>query len=144
MTLAYGEGLAVQGFYYYAILRYYHDAFTGEFLNIGVVVYSQEQRYLECRISRSRNRITKTFEDIGANHYQKMKYSIENAVNAISLLDFNKLPSDIESLLHQNIMPHDDGSTLRFGGYGGGVSQTGNLGADLNNLYFRLVNTYPK
>jgi hypothetical protein len=32
-------------------LRYLHDVVTGEFFNIGVVLYSPEQRFLEARFT---------------------------------------------------------------------------------------------
>ncbi|MDP5172607.1 MAG: DUF3037 domain-containing protein, partial [Bacteroidia bacterium] len=38
--------------YHYQIIRYVHDHFTGEFVNVGVVVYSKENGFLDCRTVR--------------------------------------------------------------------------------------------
>ena len=35
------------------ILRYHHDAVTGEFINVGVVVYEESGRYLRAKCTRS-------------------------------------------------------------------------------------------
>ncbi len=35
----------------FAVLRYIHDPATQEFLNVGIVVYSKEARYIRAQVS---------------------------------------------------------------------------------------------
>lgn len=127
----------------FAVLRYFHDPVTQEFLNIGIVVYSKEKRYLETIINKRYGRVSKTFDGIDRNHYGRMVNSIENSINQfgsrlgkISL--FDDYPDSIEILL-ASIVSTDD-SSIRFGGFGGGVIN--DLDNELNRLYSRLVEKY--
>ena len=43
-------------------LRYVHDVVTGEFANIGVVLYAPEQRLLEARFTQSYERLKPVLE----------------------------------------------------------------------------------
>jgi len=47
--------------YQYQILRYRHDLVTGEFINIGVVVYSFEDKFLKAQVISKYSRITTFF-----------------------------------------------------------------------------------
>ena len=53
-------------------LRYLHDVVTGEFANIGVVLYSAEQRYLEARFTPSYERLNAIFLKIDHLHYRAL------------------------------------------------------------------------
>lgn len=124
----------------YAILRYIHDPVTQEFLNVGIVLYSKEARYLKARMSTKFSRLSKTFPEINGDHYRRVTNYIQQTLSRTSegLSQpnlFDDLPAKIETILHQVLSPDD--SSLIFSGYGGGL--TANLDAELDRLYQRLV-----
>jgi hypothetical protein len=49
--------------YQYQIIKYVHDHFTSEFVNVGVVVYDSKSQYLKCKVKKGYNRITQFFPD---------------------------------------------------------------------------------
>jgi hypothetical protein len=49
--------------YQYQIIRYQHDHFTGEFVNVGVVVYSKENQFLKSKTTSKYQRITHMFPE---------------------------------------------------------------------------------
>jgi hypothetical protein len=128
----------------YAVLRYIHDPMTQEFLNIGVVVYSREARYLNALISSRYGRVSQTFDTIDSLNYRRMinsvRYRIEWLGQQIAQPTFfDDYPQQIETLLNQVVLTPDD-SSLLFGGVGGGLAQ--DLDDELNRLYMRLVSLY--
>lgn len=127
----------------FAILRYYHDPVTQEFLNIGVVLYSKERRYLKAIINKRYGRVSRTFNGIERNHYTRMVSAIDNQIGRLAsqLLKptlFDEYPDALEMLLG-NVLPTDD-SSLRFGGFGGGV--VADFDSELDRLFYRLVEKY--
>ena len=124
----------------FAVLRYIHDPVTQEFLNVGVVVYSREARYLRASVSTRYSRLSDTFQGINGDHYRRLMSYIERRLvrmhNEFQQPElFEGLPSQIETVLHQILLPDD--SSLAFGGYGGGL--TDDLEAELTRLFGRLV-----
>src|SRR3712207_6101453 len=127
----------------FAVLRYIHDPATEEFLNVGVVVYSKEARYLRALVSMKYSRLSNAFQEINGDHYRRIVNYIERSLahrhHQFQQLElFNDLPLKLETILHQ-VLPPDD-SSLIFGGYGGGIAV--DLDAELNRLYKRLVEQY--
>ncbi len=127
----------------FAVLRYLHDPVTQEFLNIGVVLYSKEERYLKALINKRYGRVSKTFNIIKRNEYLRMITSVNRSLDRLSIgLQKEKLfddyPNEIEGLL-KRVLPPDD-SSLRFGGFGGGM--VNDLDKELDRLYYRLVEIY--
>lgn len=127
----------------FAVLRYYHDPVTQEFLNVGVVLYSKEARFVSALLNKRYGRASKAFDGITREHYVRMIASVENQLNKLSVQFkkpglFDDYPESIEALL-QRVLPPDD-SSLKFGGYGGGVVE--NLDSELQRLYSRLVEKY--
>jgi hypothetical protein len=49
--------------YQYQIIRYLHDRVTGEFVNVGIVMYSPEFQYLDCRVVDRCDRLTAFFDE---------------------------------------------------------------------------------
>lgn len=128
----------------YAVLRYIHDPMTQEFLNIGVVVYSLEARYLNALINSHYGRISKTFESLDSLNYRRMANSVRYRIEWLGQriaqpTFFDDYPQQIETLLQQEVLVPDD-SSLVFGGLGGGLTQ--DLDEELNRLYNRLVSLY--
>ena len=55
--------------YSFSILRYVHDPITEEFINIGVVVYSKEQRYLNALCDPHYGRISRCLQKLTARGF---------------------------------------------------------------------------
>ncbi|HMP32054.1 MAG TPA: DUF3037 domain-containing protein, partial [Saprospiraceae bacterium] len=47
--------------YQYQIIKYVHDHFTGEFVNVGVVVYDPESKFFGCKLTKKYKRISNFF-----------------------------------------------------------------------------------
>jgi len=127
----------------FATLRYMHDPVTQEFLNVGIVVYSKESKYVGVAVSRKYARLSNAFEQISGSHYRRIVGHLERRLLQMNREIqqprlFDDFPPQIEDLLAR-VLPPDD-SSLIFGGYGGGLTE--DLDAELARLYRRLVEYY--
>jgi hypothetical protein len=123
-------------------LRYVHDVVTGEFANIGVVLYAPEQRFLEARFTTSYERLNSVFLKIDHLHFRAlMRYMASR---------FDEIAADIRGGLHvppvtalneivRQVLPPDD-SSLQWSEQGGGF--TDDLAKTLDELYKRFVERY--
>jgi hypothetical protein len=123
-------------------LRYVHDVVTGEFANIGVVLYSPERRYLEARFTTSYERLNAMFLKIDHLHYRALMRYMANR--------FDEMAADIRDGLHvspvtalteivRQVLPPDD-SSLQWSEQGGGF--TDDPATTLGELYKRFVEQY--
>jgi hypothetical protein len=123
-------------------LRYVHDVVTGEFANIGVVLYAPEQRFLEARFTTSYERLNAVFLKIDHLHYRALMRYMANR--------FEEIAADIRDGLHippvtalneivRQVLPPDD-SSLQWSEPGGGF--TDDLAKTLDELYKRVVERY--
>jgi Protein of unknown function (DUF3037) len=120
-------------------LRYLHDVVTGEFANIGVVLYSPDQRFLEARFTTSYERLNAIFLKIDHLHYRALMRYMANR--------FDEIAADIRDGLHvppvtalkeivRQVLPPDD-SSLQWSEPGGGFTE--DAAATMNDLFKRLV-----
>jgi hypothetical protein len=127
--------------YSFSVLRYVHDVVSAEFVNIGVLVYSPSQRFLDIRCSSSYSRTARFFGGIDGTHYRALVRHIEDSVAQIAdyycnSLSFSELPSSIEKVAEMVLSPDD--SALQFSPrVGGGVA--GDMEATIRRLYERYV-----
>ena len=123
-------------------LRYVHDVVTGEFINIGVVLYSPDQRFLEARFTTSYERLNAIFLKIDHLHYRALMRYMANR--------FEEIAADIRDGLHtppvtalseivRQVLPPDD-SSLQWSDQGGGF--TDEAAKTLDELYKRVVERY--
>lgn len=123
-------------------LRYVHDVVTGEFANIGVVLYSPEQRYLEARFTTSYERLNAIFLKIDHLHYRALMRYMANR--------FEEIAAEIRDGLHvppvtalteivRQVLPPDD-SSLQWSEQGGGF--TDDPSRTLGELFKRFVERY--
>jgi hypothetical protein len=123
-------------------LRYLHDVVTGEFANIGVVLYSPEQRFLEARFTTSYERLNAIFLKIDHLHYRALMRYLANR--------FDEIAAEIRDGLHvppvtalkeivRQVLPPDD-SSLQWSEPGGGFSE--DLANTMDELFKRLVERY--
>jgi Protein of unknown function (DUF3037) len=99
--------------YQYQILRYVHDQFTGEFVNLGVVLYSPEDLFLEASVSPRYSRINALFPNANGKFITKLIKQFEVAVKHVSS-ELNTLFQPSENLLAitKSILPQDDSALM--------------------------------
>jgi hypothetical protein len=130
--------------YSYVTLRYVHDVVTGEFANVGVVLYAPEQRLLEARFSTSYERLNAIFLEIDHAHFRNLMRYFTNRFAELSeeLRDSLKvLPVTALDEMVRRVLPADD-SSLQWSQAGGGFSADPK--ETLQQLYLRLVERYVK
>lgn len=124
------------------ILRYVHDVVTGEFANIGVVLYAPDQRLLEARFSTSYERLNAIFLKIDHQHFRALMRYLANRFEELGaeLRDGLKIPpvNALADMVKQ-ILPADD-SSLQWSPQGGGF--TDDPAKTLEETYKRLVERY--
>src|SRR4051812_27244778 len=124
------------------ILRYVHDVVTGEFANIGVVVYAPEQRFLEARFATSYERLNAIFLKIDHLHFRALMRYMANRFEELSteLRDGLQVqPVTALSEIVKQVLPPDD-SSLQWSQQGGGI--TDDPTRVLGELYKRMVERF--
>lgn len=97
--------------YQYQIIRYLHDRVTGEFINIGVIVYSPEYQYLDCKVITKYGRITSFFPGADGKAILKSLRHFEKEVIRMKQLFLELLPlSEDLAELTRKVLPDDDSS----------------------------------
>jgi len=129
----------------FAVLRYIHDSFTGEFLNVGVAFYCQNPAFFKVRLLQKYSRITNAFPLADGEFYRRYISSLQTKFDRVTEKVNSKqttlepwLPDRIEELLNQ-VLPPDD-SSIQFGELQGGM--TDDLEATYEGVYKRLVETH--
>ena len=129
----------------YSVLRYIHDVVTGEFLNIGLVIYSKPRRYLRAELLNKYRRITNTFPGADGeffrqyiNHLQLRFLTMTKKICDVQTTLLDELPDQLEQILAK-ILPLDD-SSIRFSEVRSGFAA--NLNEIFSDLYNRLIEFY--
>src|SRR3972149_7639852 len=83
--------------YSFSILRYIHDIVTGEFINVGVVLYSPKGRFLSAICTSRYGRLTRMFSNVNGDHFRQVLRYIQARLEEeggilASELPFYKLP----------------------------------------------------
>lgn len=123
-------------------LRYVHDVVTGEFANIGVVLYAPGQRFLEARFATSYERLNAIFLKIDHLHFRALMRYMTNRFeelgaeirDGLNVPPVNALPEMVKQVL-----PPDD-SSLQWSQPGGGI--TDDPARALGETYKRLVERF--
>ena len=121
--------------YTFATLRYVHDVVTGEFANVGVVLYSPGERYLDARFTTSYERLNAIFLQIDHTNYRNLiRYlSTRFAEPAVEIREgLDLAPAQGIEELVRRVLPQDD-SSLQWSPPGGGFS--GNLAETAGQFY---------
>jgi len=129
--------------YSFTVLRYLHDIVTGEFVNVGVVLYAPAARFLSAQCTTRYGRLTKMFSDVNGEHFRRMARFIEDRLEEEGQrlqkeLPFEKLPESVKGFASK-VLPVDD-SSLQFSSEGYGV--TDDPRKTLEQLYLRYVERY--
>ncbi|MGD0481579.1 MAG: DUF3037 domain-containing protein [Terracidiphilus sp.] len=129
--------------FHFSLLRYVYDPLTQEFINIGVVLYSPEERFLRAEFTSRYGRVSRMFGRIdGASFRSTVNYVQRMISNASERINSGLLFSDpkegLDAILGE-VLPPDD-TALRFAF--GGVGLTENLHGTLETLFERYVARY--
>ena len=129
--------------YSYTVLRYIHDITTEEFINIGVVLYSPQEKFLSAACTNKYGRLSRMFFDVEGDRFKQVVKYIQDQINELGgrihqELEFEKLPDSVNKIVGK-ILPPDDGS-LQFSDAGKGVAE--NLSETLDELFVRYVTKY--
>jgi hypothetical protein len=130
----------------YSILRYHHDVTTGEFINVGLALYSESSRYFRVQLVSKYRRITQTFPGADGELFRKYIENVQNSFNKIAEdivneqleLFGNRYPENIEDLL-SGVLPKDD-SAIRFSESKGGA--TYDFDIEFDQLFYSLIEKY--
>lgn len=126
--------------YQYQLIRYVHDHFTGEFVNIGIIIYAPEERYLKCKTTNRYMRVKALFPQANGRFVNKILKSIELNIKQKSK-ELSELfhPSEQLDELTKAILPKDNSSIqLAPVQYALDI----NMDAALNDLSKQLVDKY--
>ena len=129
--------------YSFSVLRYIHDVVTGEFINVGVVLYAPKVRFLRAICTSRYGRLTRMFSNVNGDHFRQVLRYIqarleEEGERLASEFPFDKLPLGVLEFTTK-ILPVDD-SSLQFSPEGYGITE--NLQETLEKLYNRYVEQY--
>lgn len=132
--------------YQYALLRYMHDPSTQEVLNVGVLLYSRDAKYLSAKLNTKYSRLSNAFQDVDGDYYRKVLSYLEVQIrhqqtryNNIGPIGGN-LPQTIE-LVSDRILQTDE-SSLFFSAAGAGLAT--DLDEELEQLYDYFVGRFEK
>lgn len=128
--------------YTYTILRYVHDARTGEMLNVGIILHVAPERRLLARLRSGFGRVKAAFPDLDGEAFKHALRAVERGIRAVEEeMDATRLLSgDGDAVSHaRRALPADD-SSLQWSTLGSGL--TDNPVATLDRLFERLVRRY--
>jgi hypothetical protein len=120
-----------------------HDTTTGEFINVGVALYSREASYSSALCRSTFGRLSKTFPGMDGDTFKRLIRFVQSRIEEIgdslkSDLPLNGHPATVMDVAHA-VLPPDD-SSLQWSPPGSGVSE--NLSQTLESLFERLVLRY--
>lgn len=124
------------------ILRYVHDVVTGEFANIGVVLYAPDRRFLEARFTTSYERLNAIFLKIDHLHFRALMRYLANRFEELGAEirdDLHVPPVTALSEIVKKVLPPDD-SSLQWSQQGGGITE--DPARVLGESYKRLVERF--
>ena len=127
--------------YQYQIIRYVHDQFTGEFVNLGIIVYAPNDMFLKTITTKKYSRITSMFPSANGVFILKTLRSFENGIKSLSkeIDGLFKKPFNDLAAITSSILPKDDSAIMLSE-----VKQSLDIDFDLalKDLYAQLVEKY--
>ncbi|WP_166415446.1 DUF3037 domain-containing protein [Cochlodiniinecator piscidefendens] len=128
--------------YSYVVLRYVHDIITGEFVNVGVLLVSPNDRRIFSKTRKTIGRIKKVFPDLDKMSFVTTMKSFDTGVRKVQKLAATEgLFADQKNAgsYASQILPFDD-SSLRWTAASGGL--TSDIEKTFDRLYERHVGRY--
>lgn len=126
--------------YQYQIIKYVHDQFTGEFVNVGVVIYSPDSHFLKAKVVNRYSRINSLFPEANGRFILRLLRNFESEIFSIAkqLSELFKPSADLKSIT-SDILPNDN-SALQLSDVK--LALDIDLDAALNDLYKDIVEKY--
>lgn len=128
--------------YSFCFLRYVHEPLSGEFANVGVLLWAPESHFLGFRASQKYSRLSKFFHGFQAQDHRQLLARIETQFQKLAkvLTDSQKLPfsEQPESArdLALKVVPHDD-AALQWSLSSGGLTES--PASELEELFREAV-----
>lgn len=129
--------------YSYSVLRYVHDTVTGEFVNVGLVMFSPEGEFLHFKTKATLGRVTSMFPSLKTSAFKalmgalKKRFSVIEAEATAGLSICEKKSRLDEVLL--DALPKDD-SSLVWSPISTGVSA--DLTASFDKVFSRHITKF--
>jgi Protein of unknown function (DUF3037) len=129
--------------YSFCFLRYIHEPLSGEFANVGVLLWSPDSKFLGFRASRKFSRLSHFFHGYQQKDHRQLisrietqfrKLSEELARSPMELL-FEEVPDSARDLAIK-VIPHDD-AALQWSLSGGGLTESPQ--AELDTLFHEAI-----
>lgn len=128
--------------YSYTLLRYVHDVLTGEFVNVGVVLFVPSKGLVRFKLRSTIGRLKGVFPDIDRRAFVSsliaVRKGLQFAAKSESEAGFLKSDGDAAAIGYRAV-PRDD-SSLQWSRPGTGL--TDNPDETLNRLFERYVSRY--
>lgn len=128
--------------YTYITLRYVHDAVTGEFVNVGVVIFAPGAGYLSALCRTTYRRVSTTFPGLNGENFRAVMRHVQSRIEALgSKSNFEESVSRKLTILDivRSVIPADD-SSLQWGPVGSGL--TLDPSQKIESLFNRMVTKY--
>lgn len=129
--------------YSYSVLRYMHDTLTGEFVNVGLIMYSPQKSFAKFMTKSTVGRITSVFPTVDVDDFKllisslkkRFKYIYEKKIANCDLWDERRFLKDILA----EVIPQDD-SSLLWSPISHGISS--NLEIDFEKIFSRQITKF--
>jgi hypothetical protein len=128
--------------YTFSVLQYRHDTWTGEALNVGVLLVAQDVKFLRMKVAETDVRIEKAYPDLDALRVRKLLGGIVLRSQSIASRTQRGLVPRHElsaSVVASKLLPDDD-SSFRWLQAGAGVASSPSEELDL--LFSRYVSRW--
>jgi hypothetical protein len=131
--------------YTYTLLRYVHDVASGEFANVGVVLFAPDARFAGAICRDTYGRISKMFPDMDREGFKSLMRYTASRIDALGErlrgeLPIESRPADAGALA-RSVLPRDD-SSLQWGPVGRGLCD--DPAQKLEDLFLRYVMRYDR
>ncbi len=128
--------------YTYSVLRYVHDVVTGEFVNVGVVMYVPSTAQVIARTRTTIGRLRGVFPDLDRTAFVSAMSNLRRSFRKIGRRrpsnDLFKSASDAGAIARE-VFPPDD-SSLQWSPVGSGLTE--NPSKTFERIYERFVSRY--
>lgn len=134
--------MTIQFPYTYTVLRYVHDITTGEFVNVGVLLFSPKARYVSALCRTTLGRLSHVFPGLNGEQFKSVMRHIQNKAEELNDEIHSELPFESCNTaldIARRILPSDD-SALQWSSIGSGRSS--DPSATLEKLFGRMVMQY--
>src|ERR1700740_2582984 len=108
----------------YVVLRYMHDVFTREFVNVGVLLYAPQAGFLGLRRLSSLDRVKGMFPGLHSDPLRELLQFLESRSEELRKKLVDGFERDLLSadVIAKRLLPTDD-SALQWSTPGGGIAQ---------------------